>query len=155
MSTVFINERLKPFGIKRQEQSVFIFSLLVSDMYLYLVLLVVAIIVAGAATAVAIKRVWVRTQNKIAFLEARVDALETYQDWSNRFIRNNDAFLREMWNSRGTLRAILHPNQMANSYETSGTAEQASEGTAQVFFVCYNPASDQMFFRPTVLSNAI
>ena len=124
-------------------------------MYLYLVLLAVAIIVAGAATAVAIKRVWVRTQNKIAFLEARVDALETYQDMSNRFLEDNDAFLREMWNSRERLRAILHPNRMEYSYVTSGTAEQAREAEAHVFFVCYNPASNQMFFRPTVLSDNI
>ena len=81
-----------------------------------LAVVVVALLVVGAAAAVAVKRVWARAQNRIAFLEARVDALENSQERFNRFLRNNSAYIGELWNSYETLYAILHPNRMEDSY---------------------------------------
>ena len=71
------------------------------------------------------------------------------------FVDQHWNFIREMWNSYNTLRPVLHPRDMEDSYRTSGTAEQVENGIANIFFVCYNPAVDEFFFRPTALSNQL
>ena len=84
-------------------------------------------------------------------LTLRIDEMQYVVD----FVDEHWAFIREMWNSHGTLWPMLHPRDMEDSYRPSGTAEQAENGVANIFSVCYNPAVDQFFFRPTALINQL
>ena len=88
---------------------------------------------------------------EIAALETRVDEMQTYID----FVHVHWNFIRELWNSYHTLRPILHPNEMRESYTASGTAQQAETDVARVFYVCFNPSTNQMFFRPAILSDQL
>ena len=89
--------------------------------------------------------------NEIAALETRVDDMQTYID----FLDEHWNFIRELWNSYPTLRPILHPGEMEQSYTESGTAHQAETSVARVYYVCFNPSTNQMFFRPTILSSQL
>ena len=93
-------------------------------------------------------------ENRVAALEAKVDALEEIVREQGRIQSGWETWLRELWNSWRTLYAVLHPNNMTDTFVSSGTAEQASNGTANIFIVCYNPATKKMFFKPTMLSDS-
>ena len=88
---------------------------------------------------------------EIAALETRVDEMQTYID----FVHVHWNFIRELWNSYPTLRPILHPGEMEQSYVESGTAQQAETAVARVYYVCFNPSTNQMFFRPAILSDQL
>ena len=85
---------------------------------------------------------------QIRAIEQRVDEMERRQkefQWFNKYFR-------ELWNSYGTLRFLLHPNAYTDTYTTSGTAQSVDDGTpTQVYYFCYNANANEMFLRPTIL----
>ena len=121
--------------------------------------LLVSVIVVGMSIAgriiVGMSNEFRRIQDRIAILENRIAVLERSVNYLERW----DRFLRELWNSsrndRPTFYAILHPNNMVDSYETSGTAAAARDGIVNVYFLCYRPDTGVIFFRPTVLSESL